>query len=96
MPEQFYKKRLTQECYKLFQAASSQDSQEQMQEALKKHPMGRILQMVLKSQMPKIPDLLHKLDDNKKIQDLIGQAAQNIAEAYESDIAALVEQKDGK
>ena len=67
-----------------------------MQEALKKHPMGRILQMVLKSQMPKIPDLLHKLDDNKKIQDLIGQAAQNIAEAYEADIAALVEQKDGK
>ncbi len=96
MPEQFYKKRLTQECYKLFQAASSQDSQEQMQEALKKHPMGRVLQMVIKSQMPKIPDLLHKLDDNKKIQDFIGQAAQNIAEAYEADIAAPMEQKDGK
>jgi hypothetical protein len=67
-----------------------------MQKALKKHPMGKILQMVIKSQMPKIPDLLYKLDDNQKIQDIIGQAAQNIAEAYEADIAAAVEQKEGK
>lgn len=95
MPEEFYNKRLTQECYKLFQEASSQDFQEKVQGALKKHPMGRIIQMVIKSQMPKIPDLLHKLDDDQKIQDFIGQAAQNIAEAYEADIAS-VEQKDGK
>jgi L-lactate utilization protein LutB len=95
MPEQFYNKRLTQECYKLFQEASSQDFQENIQETLKKHPMGRILQMVIKSQMPKVPDLLHKLDDHQKIQDFIGQTARNIAEAYEADIAASLEQKDG-
>jgi histone H3/H4 len=96
MPEEFYNKRLTQECYKLFQEASSQDFQENMQKALKKHPMGRIIQTVIKSQMPKVPDLLHKLDDDQKIQDFIGQAARNIAEAYETDIAASVEQKDNK
>jgi L-lactate utilization protein LutB len=96
MSEQFYNKRLTQECYKVFQEASSQYFQENIQEALKKHPMGKILQMVIKSQMPKIPDLLHKLDNHQKTRDFIGQAAQNIAEAYEADIAASVEQKDGK
>jgi len=92
----FYKKRLTQECYKLFQEASSQDSQEKLQEALKKHSMGKIFQMVIKSQMPKIPDLLYKLDDHQKVQDFIGQTAQNIARAYEADIAAAMEPKDGE